>query len=228
MLRDWYKIDKRTLSPQAIALARDAYDHCIVALDRELGKLFAELNRRGVLDDTVVIVTADHGEQFGEHGHFGHGLSLHAPEVHVPLVVFSPRDRNARGRSIADGVSLRDIPATILDLLGFENESPFPGQSLARVWQSPTKGGALVTSPPLSELHAPIPETTEPQRASRVEGPTDALLAEKSVYIRHQGGDEELYDVDADAAETHDLSERAEARAALERCRSMLEQLMGG
>ena len=139
MLRDWYKIDKESLSPQAIAGRADAYDNCIASLDRELGKLFDELKRRAVLDQTMVILTADHGEQFGEHGQFGHGQSLHAPEVHVPLVIVSPAGV-PRGRTVREGVSLRDIPATIVDLLGSDNESPFPGTTLAPPGSHPSRG----------------------------------------------------------------------------------------
>ena len=69
---------------------RGAYDDCLASLDRELGRLIAELKRRGVYERTVLIVTADHGEQFGEHGEFGHGLSLYQPEIHVPLLIVYP------------------------------------------------------------------------------------------------------------------------------------------
>ena len=68
MLRDWQKLKKDELSAADVACARSAYDECIASLDHELGRLFYELRRRDVLRKTVVIVTADHGEQFGEHG----------------------------------------------------------------------------------------------------------------------------------------------------------------
>ena len=213
MLRDWYKINKDGLSPRTIAMARDAYDNCITALDRGLGKLFTELKRRGVLENTLVILTADHGEQFGEHGRFGHGLSLHAPEVHVPLLIVSPASV-PRGRTVREGVSLRDIPATIVDLLGYERESPFPGTSLARTWQA-TPGGASSISPPLSELHASTAVDRPAAYSTADKGPVKALLHDKNVYIRHQDGDEELYEVDADPAESRDLSQCNRARAAL-------------
>jgi arylsulfatase A-like enzyme len=225
MLRDWFKVDKSSLPPRAVALARDAYDDCIAALDFELGKLFDQLKRRGVLDETLLILTADHGEQFGENGSFGHGQSLHAPEVHVPLVIVSPAGV-PRGRIVPEGVSLRDIPATIIDLLGDGKGSPFPGLSLARTWQAPQPGTPGSISPPLSELHASLAETDQPGESGAAAGPVKALLHEKNVYIHHQDGDEELYAVDADPAESRDLSQSNHAKAALERCRLILDRLL--
>ena len=69
---------------------RDGYDDCLAYLDAQIGLLFDELGRRGALDNTVVVITADHGEGFGEHGLSGHGVSLYRPELHVPLLVLSP------------------------------------------------------------------------------------------------------------------------------------------
>jgi arylsulfatase A-like enzyme len=223
MLRDWYKVNKKELSAADIALARNAYDDCIAALDQELGRLFDALRERGILDQTLVVLTADHGEHFGENGIFGHGMSLHDPEVHVPLLMIAPAGVPC-GKVIAGGVSLRDIPRTIVDLLGFAGACPFPGESLARTWQSPAPGTERSISPALSELHTPIEETIDPDKSR---GPMQALLAESNAYIRHQGGDEELYALDADPTESHDLSKQEEAGPILARCRAIVNQAMG-
>jgi arylsulfatase A-like enzyme len=224
MLRDWQKIDKASLSPAEIKLARDAYDDCITTLDHELGALISELKRRGVFEKTLLIVTADHGEQFGEHGKFGHGVSLHGPEVHVPLLIVAPAIA-PRGRVVRTAVSLRDIPATVVELLGYEPESPFPGLSLTRTWQ-PAKGqDPGMVSPPLSELHAPIEDKVEPGAAQSDRGPIRAVVADDKVYIRHQDGDEELYEIDVDPNESRNIGHREDARAALDRCRLLLDGL---
>ena len=89
MLLEYWNRDKLTLTERDVAMALDAYDDCIAALDRQVGALLDELDRRGVLRDTIVMITADHGEQFGEHGVFNHGFSLYAQEAHVPLVIIS-------------------------------------------------------------------------------------------------------------------------------------------
>jgi hypothetical protein len=72
---------------------RDAYDDCIAYLDEQLGKFFDELEGRGLLENTMVIVTSDHGEHLGERQLFGHGRSLYRPLVDVPLVIVPPSGR---------------------------------------------------------------------------------------------------------------------------------------
>ncbi len=133
MLRDWQKISKDNARSRLPIAARDAYDDCLASLDRDLGRLFDELQSRHLLDQTVVILTADHGEQFGEHGAYGHGLSLHGPEVHVPLLIVWA-GRVPRGVVIDEPVSLRDVPATVVELIDRDGPSPFLGRSLARTW----------------------------------------------------------------------------------------------
>ena len=81
-----------------------------------------------------MIVTSDHGEQFGEHGLIEHGNSLYWPVLHVPLVISFP-GRVPEGQSVAEPVSLADLPTTVLDLLRLPNTQAFPGASLARCWK---------------------------------------------------------------------------------------------
>ena len=88
-------MDSSSLSKRDILLARDCYDDCIAFLDEQLGRLLDQLRRQGLLDNTVVIITSDHGEAFGDHGHFGHGPGVFLEEVGVPLVILSPGARRA-------------------------------------------------------------------------------------------------------------------------------------
>ena len=83
-------LDRPKVSLRDIQMAIDIYDDCIAYLDRRLGLLLDELGRRGALDDTVVIVTSDHGEHLGDHLLFFHGCSLYRQLVEVPLVVAGP------------------------------------------------------------------------------------------------------------------------------------------
>ena len=83
-------------------LYRDSYDSCIAYLDRQVGLLLDEMERRGLLENTLVILTSDHGEQLGEHGVIAHGVSLYRQEVHVPLLLIPPSrvvDRQNRRRT---------------------------------------------------------------------------------------------------------------------------------
>ncbi len=224
MLRDWQKLNKKTLDPSSVSLARDSYDECITSLDRDLGTLFDELQRRKVLDQTLLILTADHGEQFGEHGDFGHGMSLYEPEVHVPLLVIFP-GRIPGGRVVPEAVSLRDIPATVVDLIGGQDESPFPGRSLTRTWNGSPPEEPQVVNAPLSELDAPI---EKPAGATPLPGRSQAILAGSTVYIRHESAPEELYDLDLDPSESRNLSGSASIAAVLAQCRRILSQLVDG
>ena len=91
LIDNWQAWDKVRISARDVAFARDAYDDCIADLDEQLGRLIDELERRGILERTWLIVTSDHGESFGvPHNDFGHGTSLYQPQLHVPLVIVPP------------------------------------------------------------------------------------------------------------------------------------------
>ncbi|MFN8641707.1 MAG: sulfatase-like hydrolase/transferase [Candidatus Binatia bacterium] len=81
-----------------------------------------------MLEHTLLIVTADHGEELLEHGMFGHGFNLFNTTVHVPLVVAGPGI--PAGRVVDQNVSLVDLAPTILDLVGLPPERRFGGRSL--------------------------------------------------------------------------------------------------
>ena len=106
-LGEWDHRPGEKVSPQDAALAIDAYDDCISYIDHELGKLIDDLERRGVLDRTLVIITSDHGESMGEHGFFGHAKSLYNQEVHVPLLIIPPGGLSQRRERTRARQSLR-------------------------------------------------------------------------------------------------------------------------
>jgi arylsulfatase A-like enzyme len=216
LIKNWWEVDKGRLGPGDVALVRAAYDRCIASLDRALGQLFEALERRGVLRDTLVVVTADHGEHFGEQGLYGHGCSLYAPELHVPLLILPPEGGAslAPGTVIREPVSLRNLAATIVSALGPSAiaASPFPGRSLLS--EPP---GDLV----LSELETP-PESDPNHGASPVcRGPLVSFVDQGFHYIRDGDGREELYDLENDHGETHDLARDVGATAMLRRFRRL-------
>jgi arylsulfatase A-like enzyme len=110
----------------------DGYDGAVAYDDYRLKELMAELGRRHLLDNTLFIVTADHGEGLGEHGLFVHGTALYYPLIHVPLIFSWPGHLPAAVR-IGRPVSTKDIAATILELLG-NSHRRLPGESLAELW----------------------------------------------------------------------------------------------
>jgi arylsulfatase A-like enzyme len=91
----------------------------VMQQDRELERLFAYLQRSGRLDDTLVIVAADHGEGLGDHDFFGHGFVVYQELVHVPLLIRGPGGF-AAGARIDDNISTRRIFHTILDVAGLQ------------------------------------------------------------------------------------------------------------
>jgi arylsulfatase A-like enzyme len=120
-----------TWTPEEVRGQSAAYHASIAGLDARLAELIRALEQRGLLDNTLIIVTADHGEEFLEHGVMAHGNSLFRQSVHVPLVMRLP-GRLPAGAVVPRPVSLRDIPATVMDLTGHSSGEPFQGRSLAR------------------------------------------------------------------------------------------------
>ena len=99
-----------------------AYEQGLNQLDEHIGKLFTELEQRGILKNTLVVITSDHGQSFGaenanDHDPFGHGTSLYPEQTRVPLFVIHA-NRLGTGQKITSAVSLRQIPATITHLMG--------------------------------------------------------------------------------------------------------------
>jgi arylsulfatase A-like enzyme len=219
VLHRWATSSKRRLTDSDIELARDAYDDCIAYLDEQLGRLFDELERSGVLQDTLVIITSDHGESWGEHQLFGHWRSLYRSETHVPLVIVGP-SRVPAGAVIDEPVSLRDVAATIADLTGLRDASAFPGRSLARFWTADTSPA----DPPVIEVK--LRARDDRGRALALMGPRAALVVDGKLYIQNGSGREELYDLVADPDEAHNLAAPADARAVLEPFRAAMKRLV--
>lgn len=104
------------------------YDGEIQYMDSEIGKFFSFLKEKGVYDDLTIIVVADHGEQFMEHGQHGHGHQLFNEEVHVPLMVKSTKLSGSRVVDVT--TSTIDIFPTALDAAGITVPDGVPGVSL--------------------------------------------------------------------------------------------------
>jgi arylsulfatase A-like enzyme len=99
---------------EMMARVRDLYDGEIHGADRGLEQLVGELERRGLMENTLLIVTSDHGEELEDHGRMSHGLSLYEEVVRVPLVLYGPHRIPAGRHGIA---SLLDVVPTLEDLL---------------------------------------------------------------------------------------------------------------
>ena len=116
------------------------YDSEIGYADHYIGKLLDTLTSEGLEDNTIVVLTADHGESLGEHGYVGHGRQLYEPIVRVPLIVRYPA-RVPAGKVIEQPVSSLDLTPTMLELsVGLASPemraSPFGGRSVAKAIES--------------------------------------------------------------------------------------------
>lgn len=169
------------------------YDGAIRYMDTELGALQAALGRRGLLERTVIIVTADHGEHMGEHGLVEHGNSLYRPLLEVPLVIGVPGQAAAQ---IDAPVSLRDLAHTIVALAGGEGGPALPGNSLF-------EAGARSGEPIYAELDF-VPQFRK-KKGPIARGPMWAVQAEGHRLIRAGDQSEQLFDVAQDAAEVNSL-----------------------
>jgi arylsulfatase A-like enzyme len=193
------------LTPADVRPKQDVYDGSIAYLDSQLGHLFRELDRRGRLNNTLVIVTADHGDEFAEHGFVDHGNTLYRLSVQVPLVVWFP-GRVPPGRRVAQPISLRNLAATVLDLTA-PGWAPLPGRSLARFWMP---GGDTTADTIVASVHRP-------------DGLIASVAFDSLRYIRtDSSGTEELYDFNHDLLERWNLVESEAGRRLLPRYRAAL------
>jgi arylsulfatase len=175
------------LEPEDLARTRALYDAEIRGLDAHLSWLHRRLRLLGLLDRTIVVFTADHGDEFHEHGGLGHGTTLHRELVRVPLVVWHP---SLTPRRVTAPVASVDLMPTLLDLVGVPVPPERDGVSLARLLRgeaTPPRDRIL-----LSEL-----------------GRVKAVRRGTHKLIRIRRGDDRTvaYDLARDPQEQHPLDE---------------------
>jgi len=117
---------RKTISPEALAYYRAAYDASIRYLDEVLAEFFAELGELGLIDEVTVVLTSDHGEEFLEHGKMVH-VQIYRETLHVPLLVLHPDLPPGRIASVVESI---DIAPTLLDLAGLSFPSSVSGRTL--------------------------------------------------------------------------------------------------
>lgn len=220
---DAFRLDKSAMSQEENGLEVAAYEGAIAYLDHQLGELIKELQGRSLLDNTLVIITSDHGEQLGEHRLFGHGNSLYRQLLQVPLLIRC-RNRAPAGTIVREPVSLRDVPATVMELIGLGDRAVFPGSSLTRYWmQAPQPPGSSDESQ-LSDAGRRRPPKNPGEPLGN--GEMHSLVGSGYHYIENVDGRAELYDLVNDPGEERDLSGSDEAARIIERFRSSLATVL--
>jgi arylsulfatase A-like enzyme len=208
-----------SLTPEQIQTEIEAYDGSISYVDDQIKSLFAELEQRGLLENTIVIVTSDHGESLGEHGLLQHSASLYLPEIHVPLVIWGP-GYVPEGKVIESPVSLVGLPVTIMELL-HANDGTFPGPSLTMLFDETT---SQAWPQPIAEL-AYLPGAAEVNPSTH--GALKSVVGNEMQYILHEKFGEELYNWRSDPEETQNLINEPSSKTVAETFRQYLEKLIG-
>jgi len=175
------------------AYMADQYDGEIAYTDAQVGRLLDELARRGDLENTIVLLHSDHGEEFWDHGGYEHGHTLYEEGLRVPLVL-SSAGRLPAGVRVAQRVGLIDVLPTLIELTGLSAPSGIEGQSL------------------LPLVHGKSLGTREHYAEALLYGPREgkALYVGDEKLIVIGGRPPMLFDLAADPGEQHDL---AKARA---------------
>jgi arylsulfatase A-like enzyme len=203
-------------SAERLALLSDQSDAEIATLDREIGAFVDALRTEDLLDRTLFVVVADHGENLGDHGLVDHMFSVHRSLLHVPLVVRYP-GRFEGGRTVGAQVRLEDIHATILDVCGLAQPKVTDGLTLCGDVRDRVAiarlGGADRLVRTITDMHADYDTTVVAQTYWSVH--SGGLH-----WIGRGDGKEWLYDVTADPLERSDL--RAARASDAARLRALL------
>jgi len=223
--RYWIE-EPRPTDPAVFRELETAYESAIRYLDHELGLFLTDLERRGVLRNTLVIITADHGEQFGDHGtqYLGHERSLYTSVLRVPLVMVYP-PRVPAGVRRAEVVSIRDIPETVLDVLGRSGEDgpTFPGISLLR-YATGTATADEIAEPRFAHMRPSKYFPKDFLDWARTNSHIFSLATGRLHYLVNASGREELYDFVKDPWETVDLVRDSSTSNSLARFRATLDR----
>ena len=198
------------LTPEEIDHIMAVYDGCINYVDDQLGKLFIKLDQLGIDDNTIIIVTADHGEAFKEHGKLGHCGKPYIEEVHVPLIMRGPEI--PRNRIYKNYVQHIDIVPTILEILNIPQKKEMQGRSLL----------PLINNCEIEKDYKTYgfgEDRDKPQRPFSI-----SLRTKEWTYIMNQGAADELYDRIHDPKEQKNLIKKRPIIA--QRLREELENFM--
>jgi len=167
---------------------RALYDAEVSSTDAGLEYFFSELAKRALLDNSIVVVTSDHGEELWDHGMFGHHHSLYDEVIRVPLMIRGSGQK--RRHDVFEAVSLLDIAPTLIEMLRAKPVEAFEGRSLLPVIED---GEGDAPSAVVSELLLIPGFRRTPHERTVIVGDTQ--------LIRHFDGVERFIDLSADATE---------------------------
>jgi len=212
-----YALGLRKVSADQWAVMSDLYDAEIASVDAGIGALVDALAADGILDDTILVVLSDHGENLGDHGLASHKYSLHRTLLHVPLLIRYPGTFDG-GREVRDVVRTEDLLPTVLELCGLPVPKGIDGRTLTG--ETAGRISRAMFGRASLEPGARIPPAGRLRRLQRLRTSIRSVFDGRWHLIVHSDGHEELYDVVADPEESRDRA--PDAPPELERLRTRL------
>lgn len=183
---------EQELSDADVEQMRAYYDGLIHMVDDEIARLLDELKSNGLYDDTLIILTSDHGDAFMEHGFISHSTTPYDELVLVPLIVKLPKQRQA-GLVVDEQVRVIDIMPTILHAVGTRVPQDVAGCALQTLWGDDGPERDAACGEAISEI------------ATSGAYPTVAVRTAEGKYIHFEKQPDEFYDLVADPGELEDL-----------------------
>ena len=177
------------------------YDGEIAYLDFHVGELMARLKEQRLYEDSLIIITSDHGEAFGERNFMQHGFSVYQDQVYVPLIIKYPDIKKAHVND--ELVNSVDLMPTVLDVLGYEIPVDIQGQSLLKLEN-------MNKRPIISES---FPGTFVIRWHERFDRFEKAIFLDGLKFIHSTAGKRELYDLSKDPDEEENLYSQTDNRA---------------
>ncbi len=175
------------------------YDGAIASVDQEIGNLISSLREWGILENTLVILTADHGESLTEHGIYFDHHGLYQVTLHVPLIF--KYAGLPQGKVVQGFVQHPDITPTILDILEIKSEEDFDGKSMIPlIYQNKKLNQAVYAE----EMHSETKQMVATYKYKYIRAPSKQDAVCKYCHTIH-GGIEELYDLENDPEETSNV-----------------------
>lgn len=183
----------------------DLYDAEIAFTDEHIGRLLDALDRDGIMNSSLIIVTSDHGETFLEHRpHLFHGYTVYQTEAHVPLIVRFPQGQGGP-RRISQPVRTIDIAPTVLGVAGVPPPPSYRGKDLRELMREEAPQGAPACfSQATKSITGATPDATWPNHTYHhgVRWGSWKYIVAPELSV---GRSEELYRLDRDSSETHNL-----------------------
>ncbi|MBI3735340.1 sulfatase [Candidatus Sumerlaeota bacterium] len=192
----------RPIPEDKIKTLLDQYDLGIRHADRAVGAVVAKLKEMGIYDSTMVIVTSDHGEFFGEHDLFGHSVELYEEVLKIPLVVKLPQQKSGARRE--ELISLVDIPNIIFQAMPEEGGGRNLKKFARRPGNHPVLAEVSYNSNPVFD-ETPLQYRFARERVCFYRWPLK--------YIQSSDGKNELYNLETDPAEVKNLVEAGDSSA---------------